>query len=148
MDSLGYVLSHSYGSLTRFTSLLSITLRKQQSVQREMDRQRQTEVAVPVWHVDVDDAGLQQIPVQVCAGNKQPALVVGQAVPHQENTVALGSLPCCLPHLQLPVPHGSQHEGRRVQLQRTGPLGEGERVRGDILGDKQQGQSLSVPLLG
>ena len=71
----------------------------------------------PVGHIDADDAGLQQLSVQVGAGGQEPALVVGQAVAHKQHVVLLRGLPERLPQLSLLVLGGCQDEGRRVEPQ-------------------------------
>lgn len=53
-------------------------------------------VVPPVGHVDADDAGLQQLSVQVSAGGQEPALVMGQAVAHKQHVVPRRDL---CPHL-------------------------------------------------
>lgn len=72
------------------------------------------QVVPPVGHVDADDAGLQQLSVQVSAGGQEPALVVGQAVAHKQHVVLLRGLSERLPQLRLLVLGWRQDEGRRV----------------------------------
>lgn len=72
----------------------------------------------PVGHVDVDDAGLKQLPLLVGAGHQNPALVVRQAVAHEEHVVAGSRLARGLPQVRLLGARGTQDEGRREQLHR------------------------------
>lgn len=79
---------------------------------------------VPVWYIDANDAGLQQLSVLVSAGSQQVALVVGQAVAYKQDVVLLRRLAKCLAELGLFVFHRSQDEGRRVEAQALRPLRE------------------------
>lgn len=46
-------------------------------------------VVLPVGHIYVDDAGLQEFPIQVSACSQEPALVVGQTVSYKQHVVFL-----------------------------------------------------------
>lgn len=46
-------------------------------------------VDLPVGYIYVDDAGLQEFPIQVSARSQDPALVVGQTVSHKQHVVFL-----------------------------------------------------------
>lgn len=78
----------------------------------DMDPCRSQRQGVPAGQVDVDNAGLQQLPVQVGAGRQEPALVMGQAVPDKEHVVFLTGLSKCLSQLCLLVFDGRQDERR------------------------------------
>lgn len=79
---------------------------------------------VPVWHVYVDDGGLQELPLLVSAGHQDPALVVGEAVTHKQHVVLGGDLcPDLTGFWQLGTVW-TQDEGGTVELQRTGILQE------------------------
>ena len=85
----------------------------------------------PVGHVDADDARLQQLSVLVGASGQQPALVVGQAIAHEEHVVFLRGLAERLGQVRLLVLHRRQDERRRVQSQALGPLaGKGQEGKG------------------
>lgn len=78
----------------------------------------------PVWDVNVDDAGFQELPLLVSTGHKEPPLVVRQAVSHEEHVV-FGRNFC--PDLSLLWLFGTgrtEDEGGRVELQRVGVLKE------------------------
>lgn len=62
-------------------------------------------VVLPVGYVYVDDAGLQEFPIQVSAGSQEPALVVGQTVSYKQHVVFLRCFPKCFPELRLLVLH-------------------------------------------
>lgn len=73
----------------------------------------------PVWDVNVDDAGFQELPLLVSTGHQEPPLVVGQAVTHEEH-VAFGRKFCPdLPLFRLFGTGRTEDEGGRVDLQRV-----------------------------
>ena len=67
--------------------------------------------------MDVDDAGVQQFTPIVGADSQQIALVVRQAVGHEEDVGLLCGLPTALGQLSLLVLERSQDVGRAVQTQ-------------------------------
>lgn len=79
-------------------------------------------VVLPVGNIYIDDAGLQEFPIQVGARSKDPALVVGQTVSHKQHVVFLRCLTKCLPKLRLLVLHRCQDERRCIQTQTLWPL--------------------------
>lgn len=70
----------------------------------------------PVWYVNADDAGLQQLSILVSAGGQEPPLVMGQAVGHKKHVVFLSSLSKSLTQLCLLVLHWCQHEWWCVEM--------------------------------
>lgn len=78
----------------------------------------------PVWDVNVDDAGFQELPLLVSTGHKEPPLVVRQAVSHEEHVVFGGNFCPDLPLLWLLGTGRTEDEGGRVELQRVGVLKE------------------------
>lgn len=70
----------------------------------------------------------------VGAGRQQPALVVRQAVAHEQDVVLLRRLAERLAELRLLVFDGRQDERRRVQAEAFWPL-RGERTEWGVLSD-------------
>lgn len=78
----------------------------------------------PVWDVNVDDAGFQELPLLVGAGHKQPPLVVRQAVSHEKHVVFRRKFCPDLPLFWLFGTGGTEDEGGSVELQWVGVLKE------------------------
>lgn len=125
--------SHSFCRPTRRTELVFLRALQRKKREGELKKNKQkkphqisNKVSIPsgtpVGDVDADDAGLQQLPVLVGAGRQQPALVVRQAVAHEQDVVLLRRLAERLAELRLLVLDGRQDERRRVQAEAFGPL--------------------------
>lgn len=86
------------------------------------------QIILPVGDIYVDDAGLQEFPVQVSACGQKPPLVVGQTVRHKQHIVLLRCLTEGLPELRLLVLDRCQDERRRVQTQTLRALQAGAKM--------------------
>lgn len=79
-------------------------------------------IVLPVGNIDVDDASLQEFPIQVSACSQDPALVVRQTVSNKQHVVFLRRLPKCLPELRLLVLYWCENERGCIQTQTFRPL--------------------------